>query len=234
MISPKDSYNVTKQIDGIESIAFSTLFENYLKNDLEGSKKLIEIDSTDQESVLNKLAKGRPFEGMIYTFIHTNNKNLVELENYKTGKTVEFHDFTPILFCTSFNPEKALVKGLNLNMLPKLERMKFLQAFYEVYKDFFDRVEEQTEYDKLAVNKEYRVSALSGKNPKLFEFFNRSQNALFNFAYRSYDLRNIRKLRMIEYAEWKYVPFFDARISFRKANLELIYQAYRDNKNKAK
>ena len=30
-------------------------------------------------------------------------------------------DFTPILFCTSFHPDQKLIKGLNLNILPKEE-----------------------------------------------------------------------------------------------------------------
>jgi len=230
MEAPKIIYEHTKRIDNIEDVAYDRLFTNYLKLDLKGGKKLIEIDSTDQESVLKKKMQGVPFIGMIYTFIHVS--KLQETISNPSGKQVEFHDITPIVFCTNFNPHTGLLKGLNLNMLPKEERLKFLQAYWEAYKPFFEKVEEKTEYNKEALNTKYISAAASGKNPKLFEMFNRSQSALFNFAYRSYDLKNVRKFRMIEYEEWRFVPFYDARQSFKKTNLDAIYSTYYDNKRK--
>lgn len=234
MISPKDSYTQMKSIDHIADVAYERLFDNYLRYDLKGSKKLIDVVSTDQESLLNKSGQGRPFEGMVYTFIHINEKTLAELQNLQTGKTVQFHDFTPILFCTFFNPLTNIVKGLNLNMLPPEERVKFFEAYYQHYKEFFNRIEEKTEYNKEALNKKYRLAAWVGQNPDLFKRFNMTQNALFEFAYRSYNLKNVVKFRMIEYEEWRYIPFFDAKQSFRKANLNIIYKTYWDNKNKTK
>jgi len=231
MESPKITYEQMKHIDDIKNVAYERLFENYLKLELKGPKKLIDIESTDQESVLNKFNFGTPWPGMVYTFIHVNEKTLSELQNMKTGKPVQFHDFTPIVFCTNFNPLSGILKGLNLNILPTEERVKFFQAFWENYKEFFARIEEKTEYNKEALNKKYLIAALIGRNPALFKKFNNEQNALFEFAYRSYDLKNIAKFRMIEYSEWVYIPFFDAKQSFKKANLELIYRTYWDNKN---
>jgi len=231
MQSPILTYNQYRNIDDIEHVAYTRLFENYLKYELKGSQKLIEVESTDQESVLNKFRKV-PFHGMVYTFLYINQTNLNELYNLKTGKTVNFHDFVPMLFCTSINLDKRLIKGLNLNMLPPKERLKFFEAYFQYYRKFLENVEELTEYNKPAVNIEYKIAALSGKNPKLFEYFNRSQNAMFNYAYRSYSLKDIRKLRMIEYEEWNYIPFFNPIQSFKRINLELIYKTYWDNKNK--
>lgn len=232
MESPKETYQILKRINTIEDVAYDRLFKNYLVYDLKGSQKLIDVTSTDQESLLNKTGHGRPFEGMVYTFIHINEKTLAELQNLQTGKLVQFHDFTPILFCTFFNPITGVVKGLNLNMLPPEERVKFFQAYWEYYKEFLERIEEKTEYNKEALNKKYRLAAWVGQNPALFKHFNQSQNALFNFAYRSYNLKNVARFRMIEYEEWQYIPFFDPKQSFKKANLNIIYQTYWDNKNK--
>jgi len=232
MESPKLTYEKYKKLDDIDKIAYERLFENYLELDLKGSKKLIEIDSTDQESIINKHSHGRPVPGMIYTFIHINKDTLLEIQNFKTGKTVTFHDLTPILFCTSFNLTEHIVKGLNLNMLPKKERLKFIEAFWKYYKSFFEEIERKTEYNKLAINRNYFLASLLGKNPALFEMFNKTQSAMFNYAYRSYKISNIRNLRMIEYEEWAYIPFFDARHSFKKANLEQIYETYWNNKTK--
>jgi hypothetical protein len=231
MESPKLTHEKLKAIDNIEDYAYKRLFENYLKLELKGPKKLIDITSTDQESVVNRLAHNRPVPGMIYTFLNLNTQNLTALENFKTGKQVTFHDFTPILFCTSFNPLTNAFKGLNLNILPKGERLKFLQAYYERFKLFLERIEEKTEYNKLAVNITYQMISLMGKNPELFRYFSQTQGALFEYAYRSYNLLNLRKFRMIEYEEWQYIPFFEAKQSFKKGNFEKIYQVYWDNLN---
>ena len=230
MQSPLLEYEQTKRIDNIEDVAYERLFENYLRYDIKGPKKLIDIESTDQESIVKKL--GIAFPGMIYTFINLNKTNLEQIINLNTGKPVEFHDFTPILFCTSYNPVQKMIKGLNLNMLPNEERLKFLQAYWEYYKTFFERVEEKTEYQKEALNKKYIIAAIIGQNPTLFKRFNDKYNALFNFAYRSYKLENIRNYRMIEYQEWIFIPFFNAKNSFKKINMTKVYELYKINKNK--
>ncbi len=234
MQSPKLTYEQMKRITGIEDVAYKRLFENYLKIGLKGDAKRIDIESTDQESLLNKSAFNRPVIGMVYTFIHINENTLGELQNMSSGKSIQFHDYTPILFCTNFNPLTSIIKGLNLNMLPSSERVKFFEAFYNEYKQFFERIEEKTEYQKEAKNKKYEIAALMGRNPAIFQKFNKEQNSLFNFAYRSYNLKNVAKFRMIEIEEWKYIPFFNAKESFKKANLDTIYRTYWDNKNKTK
>jgi hypothetical protein len=234
MQSPIETYEQLKRIDNIYDLAYERLFENYLKYELKGSQKLIDIESTDQESVINKLTAGRPIPGMIYTFIHVNENNMIQIQNLATGKLIEFHDFTPIVFCTRYDPLKNIIKGLNLTMLPSSERLKFFQAYFDNYKNFFDRIEEKTEYNKLAANIAYIIISISGKNPELFKKFNNDQNALFNYAYRSYNLKNAAKFRMLEYEEWRFIPFYDARQSFKKINIAEIHKTYWNNKNKTK
>jgi len=234
MISPTELYDITKKLDDVRDIAYNRLFETYLKYELKGDKKLLDIDSTDQETVLNRLTFGRPVPGMIYTFIHLNEKNLAQIQNLATGKSISFHDFTPILFCTSFNPINKLMKGLNLTMLPSSERLKFLQAYYDNYKDFLKNIEEKTEYNKMAANINYIIISITGKNPQLFKKFSAEQGAYFEYAYRSYNLENVAKFRMIEYEEWQYIPFYDAQQSFKKINIAQIHKTYWDNKNKSR
>lgn len=233
MESPKITYEKLKRVTDIKQVSYERLFENYLKLDLKGPKKLVDIESTDQESILSRRNGGIPIQGMIYTFLHLNNENLALLKNLKTNKDITFHDFTPIFFCTSVNMSQHNIKGLNLNILPKEERLKFLQVFFETYKEFFDDVERELLHENdFAINQKYILTTLAGKNPQLFLYFSRKQHALFNYAFRSYELKNIRKLRMVEFEEWKYIPFFEAKESFKKANMQLIYQTYWDNLNK--
>ena len=231
MKSPKELYEVYKRIDDIEKVAYERLIENYLQLELKGDKKLIEIDSTDQESLISRFNHGMPVPGLIYIFINLDTKNLAELENFKTGKQVTFHDFTPLVFCTSFNPMTKLMKGINLNILPPSERLKFLQAYYEYYKVFFQKIDEKIENGKLAINYTYIMATILGKNPQLFEIFNKKYNTLFEFGYRSYYLKSVRKFRMIEYEEWKYIPFLVPAYAFKRINLQMLYQMYWANRN---
>lgn len=231
MEDPKLIHEKIKLITNIKDVAYKRIFENYLQLNLIGPKKLIDIESTDQESIINKFGGGAPFPGMVYTFLHLNETNLGQIENMKTGKVITFHDFTPILFCTSFNPILSLIKGLNLMLLPPEERLKFFQAYWETYKEFFYRIEEKTEYNQIALNKQYYLASLIGKNPELFKRFNSSQDAYFEYAFRSYNLKNVLKLRMIEYEEWQYIPFIDARQAFKHTNLQQIYRTYKINKS---
>lgn len=227
MIAPFIEYEQLKKLNDIEDVAFERLFTNYLFLNLKGEKKLIDIESTDQESIALKKAIALP--GMMYTFINMNETNLAQLLNIKTNETIEFHDITPIVFCTSYNPMHKMMKGLNLNILPNTERLKFLQAFWEHYKQFFEKVEEKTQYQKEAFNTKYIIASIIGKNPELFKLFNKKYNALFNFAYRSYKIENIQNYRMIEYEEWRYIPFYNANTSFRKIGMKQIYQLYNIN-----
>jgi hypothetical protein len=230
MESPLITHEQLKSIDNIEDVAYERLFENYLRYNLKGAKKLIDIESTDQETIANKIAPAIP--GMVYTFINLNDKNLDQLRNIKTGKILEFHDFTPIVFCTSYNPVFKMIKGLNLNMLPNSERLKFFEAFYQYYKSFFERIEEKTEYQKEALNKKYILASMVGQNPMLIHKFNSMYSAKFNFAYRSYKLTNIHNYRMIEYEEWPLICFLNANTSFKNTNLQKIFKTYYENRDK--
>lgn len=231
MESPILIHEEYKKIDDIEKVAHERIFQNYLDLDLKGKDKLIDVESTDQESLLNKL-NIPALPGLVYIFFYLNENNLMQLSNNRTGKPIEFHDFTPILFCTSYNPLTKTIKGLNLNLLPKEERLNFFQAYWNVYKSFFENIEEKTEYNELALNRKYIIASLVNNNPRLFKEFNRATSSKFEFAIRTYKLQYLSKFRTIEYEQWKYIPFLDARQAFRGISLQKIYDSYKEYKNK--
>jgi hypothetical protein len=232
MESPLIIYEQTKRIDNIEDYAYERLFENYLKYNLKEEKKLIEIDSTDQESLIKEQISKLPIPGMIYTFLHLNDKAIAVLKDEKTETEYHYHDITPILFCTYYHTTNKTIGGINLNLLPEIERLKFFIAYYDRYKEFFEDVEELTENRKIAINKKYVSLVLSGKGQGMIKAFNKIQRSLFDYGYRSYKIENIRKLRMIEFEEWKFIPFFSPQQSFKRINLNVIYNTYWNNKNK--
>lgn len=231
MESPLIIHERLKTQEDIEGYAYTRLFENYLKHELRGDKKYIELESTDQESVLYKFTRGRPVPGMIYTFLHFNKENLIQIENLKTGKSISFHDYSPIVFCTYYDFVKKNMRGINLTLLPRQDRLKFLEAYYQYYKNFLIDIEKKTQENKIAVNLKYIIAAYTGKNPKLFQYFNKTQKSYFEFGYRTYNLANVDKFRMIEYEEWNYIPFYNPTQVIKNVGLSKLYDLFNINKS---
>ena len=126
MNDPTQEYKFLKNLDNIWDEAYFTLFEKYMKYKLKGENKIIQIDETDQESLIAKRNGGFPVPGMIYTFIYKG-------ADFKIGtppeKIREYKDFVPIVFCMGIDGRTSF-SGLNMNLLPAPARLQFLQKFY--------------------------------------------------------------------------------------------------------
>lgn len=223
MESPLKRYKYLSTIDNIHQIAYNTLFDKYIIKNDKNDDKLWELDSTDQEGLIRNFNGGYPLPGFIYTFIYppqeNDNINII----YK-GKEEKYVDFVPIVFCMSI--EKDGFKGINLNTLPNTERLKFLDVYYTGYQKFFKDIEKLTENDKIALNKAYITSMGSDDGKDLIKIFNKIANANFGYGYRHYKLKRIRNFRMIEYAEWNYIPFYDPKHAFKLLNQKKIHELY--------
>jgi len=221
MESPEFLYEQFSHIDNISDIAYERLYYNYLVLNLKGDVKKIEYNSTDQETLINQFNFGRPVPGMIYTFYYMPLELLV-IEDLKRQK--EFIDYAPLMFCTSAIPTH--MSGINLNMLPKPERLKFFKEYYIVYKEFFTKVEEKTENNQIAINKQFLEKSLMRRSQEIIKAFSKRQSANFNYGYRKYDMKKIKQRRMIEFEEWPYIPFFDPKAAFKKMNMKQIHDIY--------
>ena len=65
MQNPRNEHDFLSKLDDIEKIAYFTLFEKYIIQNLKGPNKLIEIESTDQESLIITRNGGYPIPGMV-------------------------------------------------------------------------------------------------------------------------------------------------------------------------
>ena len=225
MINPRDEYDVMKRVNNIGEQAYNIIFEKYIVQNLKGEKKLTEIDSTDQESLLITKNGGYPIPGMIYTFIYQGPNAIIELQ--KGNK--EYTDFVPLTFC--MNNDVGNFSGINLNLLPPEVRLRFLISFYDTFKDFLKTVEELTENNKEAINRRFVDFMKSGGGQTMIKLFNSKNGANFNFAYRKYLLQKVAKFRMIEYSEWKFIPFYEPKNAFRKLNQTQLYKLYDESLN---
>jgi len=223
MESPLKHYRKLNNIDGIRKIATDTIFTKYIIKNLKGDNKQDELDSTDQESILLKTNGGYPLPGCIYTFIYTPDKNdqIIVKDGNKEKKYI---DYVPIVFCTSV--DKKIFRGINLNSLPSLERVKFFETYYNLYKDFFKDIEELTDNNKLALNNRFINLASGAKSKEIINLMSEISKSNFNYGYRSYNINRINQLRMIEYSEWAYIPHYMPIHAFKLMNQKEIHNLY--------
>ena len=228
MESPIKRYKILLDVNGIKQISYDTLFTKYIEQNKKGDDKRLEIDTTDQESLMLAANGGYPLPGFIYTFIYPPSPgDLIKVTS--KGKVKEYSDYVPLVFCTSVDKTKSF-KGINLNTLPNLERVKFLELYYSGYKSFFKDIEVLTENDKLALNKTFISHVASNKGAELINLFSKMANANFGYGYRTYNMQKIKQLRMIEYTEWELIPHYSARDAFKKMNEKQIHELYYQTK----
>ena len=221
MDSPQKRYKVLMNINNIRQIAYDTLFTKYIIEDLRGEEKLWEWESTDQEGLMKRMNGGYPIPGFIYTFIYPPT-NIAEIE--VKGGVKKYVDYVPLVFCLSIDKEGF--NGINLNMLPNLERVKFLNTYYINYKSFFKDIEILTQNEILALNMGFISAATSGDGQRAVKLMSRIAGANFAYGFRKYKMAKIKILRMVEYCEWDYIPFYDPRDAFKLMNQKQIHDIY--------
>jgi len=225
MLNPREEYRFLKDVNNIKDIAYFELFEKYLIQNKKGEKKLTQIESTDQESIIVTRNGGYPIPGMIYTFLYGEPDQI----KLKVGAK-DFIDVVPLAFC--MNNQMGSFSGINMNMLPYNVRLDFLESFYKTFKDFFERkAEVLSQNQKLALNKRFIEFIKSGGGQEMIRLFNRKNGANFNYGYRSYKIEKVKQLRMIEYNEWNYIPFYEPKDAFRKINQSQMHKLYYRTKN---
>ena len=224
MLSPKEEYKFNKDVNNIKDIAYFELFEKYLIQNKKGEKKLTQIESTDQESIIVTRNGGYPIPGMIYTFLYGEPDQI----KLKFGAK-EFIDAAPLVFC--MNNQKGSFTGINMNMLPYNIRLGFLESFYKTFEDFFERkAEVLAQNQKLARNKRFIEFIKSGGGQEMIRLFNKKNGANFNYGYRSYKIEKVKRLRMIEFNEWSYIPHYEPKDAFRKISLSQMHKLYERTK----
>jgi len=229
MLDPIQEYKITKDIDKIKDIAYFECFEKYIKLNLKGQEKQIQIDDTDQEHLIINLNGGRPIPGNVYTFIYGGEKTESIIID---GKPKNYIDLIPLVFCFNVLPDGF--NGINFNMIPpypRMERIKFFKALYDTFKIYYDNVENYIENNKLSINEQFLAIVRSGKGGDLLKKFNSMAKTDFSYAFRRYKSSIItgQKIRMVEIPEWKYIPFYESRETFKKINDKIIQSNFGKN-----
>jgi hypothetical protein len=223
MQSPIEIHKQLAAVNGIKNIANDVLFERYVISNDVGDKKKVSLEDTDQESLMISRNGGYPVPGFIYTFIYKPSSEDIKI--IMAGKKpVKYTDHVPIVFCT--NIQKGMFNGINLNVLPWQERLKFLQMYYDSYKDFFADIERMTENNRLAINKKFIKEVTSDNGKEIVATWNKAASANFSYGYRKYFMEKVVNIRMIEYVSWSYIPFLDPDNAVRGATIKRLHEEY--------
>jgi len=232
MKSPRDEYRFLKDVRNIKDEAYYELYEKYIIENRRGGDKLTQVGSTDQETLLLTRNGGFPIPGMVYTFIYGEPDQIFlkpGQNNQPEDLSKRFIDLIPLVFCMNIDTNRF--KGINFNMLPSNVRLDFLDEYYHVFEDFMEREASLlSEHDKIAINRRFLEYVKSGRGQNMIKLFNRSMGANFNYAYRSYLVNKVSRLRMIEYNEWVYIPFLEPKNAFRRLSHRQIHDLYHRTK----
>lgn len=223
MLSPYEEHKNLSNVQNIEDLSHFVLFDKYITQNLRGQKKMFDIETSNMEEILMKKTNGLPLPGMIYTFIYKGKPFEIIIEEAKKG---EYSDYVPIMLCLGINRDNTI--GINLNLLPQNARLNFLQALYEAFRGFYEDADTLAQYGKLAINKRLIQNVNSNKGKELIKYFNDKHGAEYSFGYRKYKLENIINLRMIEFGEYKYIPFYRPKNAFRRMNYDKLHDLYQE------
>ena len=67
---------------------------------------------------------------------------------------------------------------------------------------------------------------MSDNGREIIKIFNKTTGANFSYGYRNYSMGRAKQLRMIEYSEWNYIPFYDPKNAFKKLSQKQIHDLY--------
>ena len=84
--------------------------------------------------------------------------------------------------------------------------------------------------DAIAWNKKFVEFIKDGGTQKMLKTFNAKTSSNFGFAYRKYLIKDVQQLRMIEYAEWPYISFYNPKNAFRGINQLQMHKLYYKSK----
>lgn len=204
-------YKNNKNNSTIYEKAIEYLLDDTVSKKLYGISKIKELDGMDQESLmLNEF-----YPSCFYTFLYT-------LPDKQVIKRISFVDYVPLILCFGFGPK--FIHGINFNLIPNQYRAAVLNIIQNSNPKFYSNdIADYVEKNEIALNKQFANILINEKSRLDFiDLISDKLNINLKNAYRKYNKEYIRNARLIEYSNWKYIPFFDSNYSFRDVNLKKL------------
>lgn len=191
--------------------ATENLVQLLLVDNKRGSGKTNELTGMDMESTFNYTV----LPSMIYTFLY-------DSPDAEKMDETNFKDHLPVILCTSF--DGRYVTGLNFNLIPNDIRANILDIIYNAFSNFYeDSLNDAVSKNKAVLNEKFAVLLMNDRQRADFmKILDAKLGMNISNAYRVYDVKYIRNIRLIEYDNWKYVPFLSFKDSVRGAGLATL------------
>lgn len=191
--------------------ANQTIIQDLFDKNLRGSARMRTLDFFEDEEAFSR--SGGFIPGCFYIFRHDG-----EILRNADGK--EFHDVIPVFLCLAVlntqDNEGPSIFGINFNILTKPIRAAILQELYKADKKFFDTVVSERfkgrhQYSQVLLN-----MFVADKGTRFCEYIcDKYKIKKTSIAFRRYFIKNISKMRLIDYWQWKYLPFLNIKDGVR-------------------
>ena len=186
----------------LASSAFDCLIGDLLIKEKRGPEKSREITAMNMESDSPKDF----VPSMIYTFLYVSDKE-------EEAKTIKFKDNVPVILCFSSNA--STVTGLNFNLIPNDARASILDLIVKLTK--FQPIKDGNKFE--ANKTMVKLCSVENGVSSFIKAIEIETGLNVSGAVRTYNLKFVKRLRMIEYDMWKYIPALSFKDSIRGAGL---------------
>lgn len=199
-------------------LAYKTIVSDLIVLNKQGISRAIDLEYWTDEADFARYDTFIP--GNFYIFLY-------EGEKVQQGN-LEYHDKVPVMLTLGVANEpktnRQYVYGLNFNLLPALTRALLLQEINDMDKVFFENdiykmhSKGQHPFSKnvlKALGKDGGYSFVNAMAQK----YKIDKNS---FAFRRYYISRIKKYRLIDVWQWKYIPFLQFEEGVRGAELKKI------------
>ena len=204
--------------ENINNVAYEEIITNLLIKNKKSNNKSTDLDSYNSEELMPSVL----LPGNIY--IMSYNAKTESEYLLPNGKILHFSDKEPIVLITSVNGNK--IRGINLNLCTLQLRTQIINFIYEIDTNFFEQ-----EIYKLISEKKMPISQkilkfFTGNNGEKYisnflkQFFNKYA---INSIFRTYNIENIKNIRLIEPYQWKYLSYLNYYGNIKKEMLDMIH-----------
>ena len=162
---------------------------------------------------------GKFIPGCFYIFKHQGESLTTE-----DGRK-EFHDILPIFLSLRVGDDKGrkFVFGINFNILTKPVRAAILQELYNMDRPFFDNLSKEHIKGRHVYSKTILSAFAQDSGMRFCDYIcTKYRIKKESIAFRKYYFDNILRYRMIDYWQWKYLPFLDVAQGVRGVELSKL------------
>ena len=208
-----DFYRENEGSSELAQKANEKLLKFPLADRLVGKDKLLDLDDIDMESKLSQ----QFMPSLFYTFMYSAENDSVA--------GVKFSDAIPLVLCCKVS--QTHMEGFNFNLLPPIARAVILEVVDRAYDGYYsEKAIVEVQNGGVAFNENFGSILLNEKSRLEFIRMIESKMGIsVSKAFRKYNLKHISDSRLIEYSDYKLIPFLQSTESVRGANLLKLQSA---------